>query len=128
MAEMINSFYVNIGKSVEQKIPKGKKLFSHYLRQRNAFSIILNPCTKEEVKKYISDLSPSKALGPNSIPTSILKDHIDLLIDPLTSILNKSLTEGTFPDLLKLASVCPIYKKMTVPNVPIIVLSQFFQT
>ena len=36
---------------------------------------------------------------------------IDQLVDPITSILYKSLAEGTFPDLLKLASVCPIYKK-----------------
>ena len=48
--------------------------------------------------------------APNSIPTSILKSNIDQLIDPITYILNKSLVEGTFPDLFKLASVCPIYK------------------
>ncbi len=108
---MINKFYVDIGKSVEQKIPKGSKLFSQYLRERNLFSIVLNPCTNEEVIKYISHLSTSKAAGPNSIPTSILKNNVDQLIDPLTCILNKSLIEGTFPDMLKLASVCPIYKK-----------------
>ena len=41
---------------------------------------------------------------------SLFKYNIEQLIDPITSILNKSLAEGTFPDLLKLASVCPIYK------------------
>ena len=73
---------------------------------------VLNPCTHDEVSKYISDIcSVSKAAGPYSIPTSILKSNVDQLIYPITSILNKSLAEGTFHDLLKLASVCPIYKK-----------------
>ena len=111
MADTINDFYVNIGKTVEQKIPMIDKSFSYYLRDRNIFNIVLNPCTEEEVRKYISDLMTSKASGPNSVPTSILKNNIDQLIEPLMIILNKSLKEGTFPHLLKYASVCPIYKK-----------------
>ena len=111
MADTINNFYVNIGKSVEQKIPRGSHFFGNYLQDRNIYNITLNPCTVEEVSKYISDMPISKAVGPNSIPTSILKNYIEQLIDPVLSILNKSLAEGTFPDLLKFASVCPIYKK-----------------
>ena len=111
IADALNSFYINIGKSVEQKIPKGKTPFSNYLSNRNIFNIVLNPCTHEEVSKYISDISSVyKSTGPNSIPTSILKYNIDQLIDPIISILNKSLAEGTFPYLLNLASVCQIYK------------------
>ena len=111
MAETINKFYINIGKTVEEKIPKGNKTFLHYLVDRNAFNIILNPCTSEEIKKYISDMTVSKATGPNSIPTNLLKQFTDELIEPLVTIINKSLKEGIFPDILKFASVCPIYKK-----------------
>ena len=32
------------------------------------------------------------------------------MISPLTTIVNKSLEEGTFPKLIKSASVCPIFK------------------
>ena len=109
IAAALKTLYVNIGKSVEQKIPKGKTPFSNYLRNRNIFNITLNPCTHDEFRKYISDISSvSKATGPNSIPIPILNSNIYQLIEPITSILNKSLAEGTFPDLLKLASVCPI--------------------
>ena len=112
IADALNTFYVNIGKSVENKIPKGKTPISNYLQNRNIFNITLNPCTHDEVRKYISDISAvSKATGPNSIPIPILKSNIDQLIDQIMSILNKSLAEGTFSDLLKLASACPIYKK-----------------
>ena len=111
MADTINKFYVNIGKTVEEKIPQGNKSFLHYLTNRNAFNIVLNPCTTEEIRNYISDMVSSKATGPNSIPTNLLKHFIDELTEPLVNIINKSLKEGTFPDILKLASVCPIYKK-----------------
>ena len=111
MANTLNKFYVNIGKSVEEKIPKGNKTFTHYLENRNAFNIVLHPCINEEIKKYISDMTVSKATGPNSIPMNLLKQFANELIDPLVTIINKSLKEGIFPDILKFASVCPIYKK-----------------
>ena len=57
IANALNNFYVNIGRSVEEKIPKGKTPFSNYLRNRNIFSITLNSCTHDEVRKYISDIS-----------------------------------------------------------------------
>ena len=116
MADIINNFYINIGKNVEEKIPKANKTFLHYLSNRNPFNIILNPCTNEEIKKYISDMTASKETGPNSIPTNLLKQFTDELTEPLVTILNKSLKEGIFPDILKLASVCPIYKKSDRTN------------
>ncbi len=127
IADTMNNFYVNIGKSIDKKIPKGDKPFSHYLHNRNLYDIILNPCTNDEVRKYIGNLSESKASGPNNIPTSILKNYTDQLITPLVTLLNKSLAEGIFPDLLKVASICPIYKKMNGPIVPIIDQSRFSQ-
>ena len=45
------------------------------------------------------------------IPTSLLKDCIDILITPITSIINLSLTEGSFPLHFKSAHVSPLLKK-----------------
>ena len=56
-------------------------------------------------------MAVSKATGPNSIPTNLLKQFTNELIEPLVTIINKSLNEGIFPHILKYASVCPIYKK-----------------
>ena len=61
-------------------------------------------------------MSASKATGPSSIPTNLLKEFTDELTEPLVTILNKSLKEAIFPDILKLASVCPIYKKSDRTN------------
>ena len=58
IADALNTFYVNIGESVEQKIPKGKTPYSNYLCNRNIFNIVLNPCTHEEVSKYIYQTFP----------------------------------------------------------------------
>ena len=81
IVDALNTFYVNIGKSVEQKIPNGKTPYSNYLRNRNIFNITLTPCTAEEDTKYISDISSvSKATRPNSVPIPILKLNIDQLI------------------------------------------------
>ena len=43
IADALNHFYVNIGKSFEQKIPKGKSPFSNYIHNQNIYNIVLNP-------------------------------------------------------------------------------------
>ena len=68
-------------------------------------------CTEEEVYDIIKKFSTSKACGPFSIPSKILKEFAPYLIMPITNIINKSFIEGVFPESLKSAMVCPIYKK-----------------
>ena len=111
MASVMNDFFVNIGNVVEDKIPHVETEFTTYLKEPNPETIFLNPVLKEETIFLISQVKRSKACGPNSIPTNILLVNIHILADPLTTILNKSILEGVFPNLLKLANVCPIYKK-----------------
>ena len=120
MANAMNNFFVNIGKTVEGKIPQGNKRFSDFLGDSNRFIITLNYCTSDEIGEYIDKLNVSKASGPFSVPTNILKNNKDIFLQPLTSVINKSIAEGVFPNLLKSASVCPIYKKMIKEFVQII--------
>ena len=47
-----------------------------------------------------------------SIPTSILKQTIEILLKYLTNTINHYLKESTFPNKLKQSEVLPIYKKL----------------
>ena len=81
------------------------------MKNANEKSIFLRPCDQIEVLLIINGLKSSKASGPNSIPSSILVEFSNFLIEPLTTIINMSLREGIFPSLNKEAYVCPIFKK-----------------
>ena len=83
MANAMNSFFVNIGSSVEAKIPKGNRSFSSYLGVQNGSELEIGEITINEVLEIITS----------------------------TCIINKSLREGIFPALIESARVCPIFKK-----------------
>ena len=53
-----------------------------------------------------SDLDP--------LPTSLVKDCIDILFTPIVSVVNVSLSEGSFPSHFKYALVSPLLKKPTL--------------
>ena len=61
--------------------------------------------------KHFDEIIVSKSSGPNSIPNQLFKTHALLFLKPLQILLNLSILEGNFPMLLRLADVCPIYKK-----------------
>ena len=64
----------------------------------------------DEIRKIIiRSKTKSSLLDP--IPTSILKDCLDVIITPITDIINSSLQEGSFPSNWKTALVSPIPKK-----------------
>ena len=111
MAKSFNDFFVNIGNKVEEKIPPGSTHFSDYLRKDHNHRFLIRPVDDEEVESMISQLNISKSCGPNSIPTKLLKDNLALFLSPLKYIINLSFHEGCFPDMLKVADVCPIFKK-----------------
>ena len=111
IAESLNDFFVHIDSRLNDKIPKSKKTFSFYLSDANNKSIFLKPCTTNEILLLINTMKPSKASGPNGFSTNLIIQFSGALIDPLVSIINMSLSEGIFPNLLKEAHVCPTYKK-----------------
>ena len=58
----------------------------------------------------IKTFNVNKAIGPNSILVTILKE-IKEISEPLSSLINLPFDTGEFPNCLKLAKVIPVYKK-----------------
>src|SRR3981081_2308319 len=52
----------------------------------------------------------------DAIPTFLLKSCLDVLIRPITTLINFALTEGTFPSKYKHAVVYPKLKKHSLPH------------
>jgi hypothetical protein len=73
ISQTMNNYFVNIGPSIENKIPKAKSSFQTYLKDRNLTDFLLNPCDSNEIIDIISSFGTGKATGPFSIPTNLLK-------------------------------------------------------
>ena len=73
------------------------------------------PATTTEVRKIIMS-SPSKSCDLDPLPTILLKACLDVLIIPITDIINASLCCGLFPQDFKRAHVTPVLKKKTLPK------------
>ena len=69
------------------------------------------PVDDDDVFNMLNKLDKSKSSGPNSIPTNLLKNHAHAFVLPLKLAINQSFVEGKFPDLVKIAKVCPVFKK-----------------
>ncbi|KAL1395549.1 hypothetical protein pipiens_011164 [Culex pipiens pipiens] len=63
-----------------------------------------------EVKTALSSVDAAKGPGPDRIPPSVVKKCCNSLARPVTSIFNRSLSEGVFPSEWKVASIAPIHK------------------
>ena len=57
--------------------------------------------------------SASKSYDLDPIPTNIIKASLDILIKPITTIINLSLESGTFPLSFKEAHVTPYERNQT---------------
>ena len=110
---------------------KGLSVAKNCLRPESAplNSFVHKPVTHDELQKLISQLNNQKALSPKNIPVTIFKDHNDVLVMPLTLILNLSFEQGIFPELWKIAEALTVPKtedSVTVRNYhPIFLLSVF---
>jgi len=66
-----------------------------------------------DVSKVVSvarNLKSKTSSGYDDIPVDIAKLSMNFVAPHLVNIINKSLSDGQVPDLLKIAKVCPIFK------------------
>ena len=66
-----------------------------------------------DVWSIIKDIKPKSSSGFDYIPNKLVCKAAPSLIAPLVFIINKSFSNGKFPDLLKTSKINPIHKKLT---------------
>ena len=66
--------------------------------------------TKDEINKIINDLDCNKATGYDEISPQILKWSASIILEHLCKIINKCVSTGIYPDVLKIAKVTALHK------------------
>ena len=114
-AELINDFFVNIGKNLTDKY-----LPQEYEAQTTDLSDFYNRVTptisdlsscKLKLARDLNKLKPRKGAGPDGIQAKDLAVAGNSAIDGLNTIFSKSLKNSRFPSKWKLARVAAIFKK-----------------
>ena len=110
IANSLNDHFNEIGKDMANSIEK----VSNYSFQFYLKNVIQ---TKDHTRKIIKEMNSKSSYGFDGISSKLLKQLEQILIDPLTHIINQSLISGIYPDKLKLAKIVPIHKKGNIYQV-----------
>ena len=116
IAEGFNSFFSSIAEKLQGNIHSVNTDFKKYLSDRVDVNFVMHSADTEEILRIIFSLNNSKATGPNSIPTEILKLLGPNICFPLKEIINISFATGIYPDRLKLAEIIAVFKKKRRPT------------
>lgn len=119
IAESFNNFFINIVK--ETVHPRSENtnysnVFANNTECLNGTNFApihfkFTTVTDIEVLNVIKSLKNKTSSGFDEIPISLIKEFKDIILKPLTHLINSSLISGIFPSKLKIAKVIPILKK-----------------
>ena len=125
ISNVFNKFFTNIGPKLASNIvTNNPNDFSKYLNNDMQHSLFFNPTSIHEILEIVRSLKSTKSTGHDELSVSLLKQIVHFIASPLSHIFNLSLSQGIFPDLLKLAKVIPVYiKKMT--HRKLLIIDQF---
>ena len=106
------NYFASVGTKYANKIEQSTCDIHTYLTKikRNHETLYLTPTTASEITNLIHNLPNKNSRGHDDISNKMLKLLHTSIVHPLVIIFNKSLTEGKFPDLMKLADIVPIHK------------------
>ena len=109
----LNDYFVSIGSKMESEIGKSKRDFKI---DSNEKSMFLLPTNTSEIFEICKSLKNSKAEGHDGISNIFIKFFSPILSEVLASLINRSMMSGVFPDIFKIAKVCPIHKSGSKQN------------
>ena len=103
LVNIFSSFFINKISIIRSSFPSGS--CSNLLTPPNTRETLhnLSHVTDAEVRRLVLS-APCKSSDLDPLPTGLVKDCIDVLVTPIVSIVNLSLSKGMFPDTFQ---VCP---------------------
>ena len=111
ISNIFNNYFSSIANKTKLNISFSHKYFSDFLKNRTNTSFFVSSTDKTKIENVISSLDSNKSVGPNSIPTKVLKLLKNDISSQLSEIFNISFSSGVFPSILKTARVIPVHNK-----------------
>ena len=109
ISKKFNGYFVNIGHDLERSIPSDSTDPLSYIKTDCVNSMAVKNVEESEVQRLVKTLK-NTSTGWDGIHSNVIKGSLSVILKPLTHVLNLSITQGTFPDSMKLARVIPIFK------------------
>ena len=106
----LNSHFTSIGVKLSEKIPPSMSTPLHYLDGNYVNSFYLSPVLPNDVSNCILHLKINSSPGHDRINPSVVKDNCVYIVQPLTHVINLSLSQGYVPQEWKVAHVTPVFK------------------
>ena len=112
VANVFNNYFASVvNTTAKQNNNYFHKHFSECLIHQCNNSIFIQPTDSEEIANIISSLNINKASGFFSIPNKILILLRQDISEQLADLFNPSFSSGSFPYVLKVVKVVPVFKK-----------------
>jgi hypothetical protein len=110
--DSMNDFFLETCKLLNLSPDSNKAVeYLNNLKPSRNVLVCFKPVNEREIKSIIDHLRPSRTPGWDEIPPFILKVCSKYISRPLAFIINVSLRQGTFPNLLKYSELIPVHKK-----------------
>ena len=71
----------------------------------------MSNASEEEVLKIMTNIESSKSAAVDKLTGRFLKDGANILVKPISAVLNLSISQAVFPNACKVAKLRPIFKK-----------------
>ena len=117
ISNILNDHFASVGGNISNAFAGNNNANSYDNVPYQPTHMTFENTTAYEVFKVINSLK-NKSCPVSSYPVKVLKYISDIISPILADIINNSFSTGTFPELLKVARVVPVYKggDKTEPN------------
>ena len=112
IAEIFNDYFVNIAEITTGKPPLSYQEKVNVPEDRYS----MHPSIQQITSKFSERMPLSipfttKGAGYDTIPAKLIQMSAGVITKPITNIINLTIQTGTYPELLKTATVSPVFKK-----------------
>ena len=119
IANKFNRYFINIGHSLSEQI-HATRSNDEYLSNWTNTIFNFTEVTEECIDSIIKNMKSKSSTGYDNISNKLVKSAKDVLIKPLTLLMNQIIHTGEFPNQLKIAKVKPLLKRVTNQVLPTI--------
>ena len=116
MENNFNEYFTSLGRSTAAVVCEFAKehnleaIYEQRTENSPEIQFSFHEVSEQEIVKVVKELPTNKAAGPDKLPIRVIKDSLPVISSTITSLINCSFTNNTFPDDWKIAEVIPIPK------------------